>query len=331
MKEQIMQMRKLGPSGIDASVVALGTWAIGGWMWGGTDRSESIGAIQAAIDEGITLIDTAPAYGLGLAEEIVGQAIAGRREKVIVATKCGLVWHTDGGVYFFDENGHRVHRYLAAASIRHEVEQSLRRLRTETIDLYQTHWQDPTTPIEESMSVLLDLKREGKIRAIGVSNVTVGELASYRKVGPVDSDQEKYSMLDRGIEAELLPCCRAHSIAMLAYAPLASGVLTGRIGPDRTFENDDHRRSNPRFSVENRQRIQTLLATFEPIAEAHRASVSQIVIAWTAAQSGVTHVLCGARNASQARENAAAGRIVLTANQCAAIDAALAGHASQIV
>ncbi|MEC9468135.1 MAG: aldo/keto reductase, partial [Pseudomonadota bacterium] len=156
-----MLTREIGRSGIEASAIGLGTWAIGGWMWGGTDEAKSISAIQASIDEGISLIDTAPAYGQGLSEEIVGKAIAGRREKVVLATKCGLVWHTQKGNHFFDYDGKPVHRYLGKDAIVHEVEQSLKRLGTDHIDHYITHWQDPTTPIAETMEALETLKTQG--------------------------------------------------------------------------------------------------------------------------------------------------------------------------
>src|SRR5579864_4995578 len=185
-----MIYRSLGQSGITASVVAHGTWALGGWMWGGTDVRQSVRSIQTSLDAGVNFIDTAPAYGLGLSERIVGEAIRGRRDKVIISTKCGLVWHTTKGTYFVTLEGNRIHRYLGPESIRYEVEHSLRRLETDYIDLYQTHWQDPTTPIEETMGTLLDLKKQGKIRAIGVSNCTVEQLRRYRAVGPVDAAQE---------------------------------------------------------------------------------------------------------------------------------------------
>ena len=307
-----MHYQPLGSSGILASVIGAGTWASGGWMWGGTDETEAIKAIQASIEAGVTLIDTAPAYGLGRSEQIVGKAIAGRRDKVILATKCGLVWHTDKGQYFFDQDGRPVHRYLGAESIRYELEQSLQRLGTDYIDLYQTHWQDPTTPIEETMGALLALKREGKIRAIGVSNITLEQLETYQKIGPVDSAQEKFSMLDRQIKAELLPYCRQHNIAMLAYSPLALGLLTGKIGPDRHFSGDDQRLENPRFSIENRRKVAAMLEAFTPIAQSHEVTLAQLVIAWTAVQPGITHVLCGARNPQHALENARTGTISLS-------------------
>lgn len=307
-----MQTRPLGQSGIQASVVGLGTWGIGGWMWGGTDEQASIRAIQASIDAGVTLIDTAPAYGLGLSEELVGQALVGRRDQVILATKCGLTWHNGDGQYFFEENGHAVYRNLRPDAIRHELEQSFKRLKTDYIDLYQTHWQDPTTPIEETMRTLIDLKQEGKIRAIGVSNIAPHELESYWRVGPVNVAQEKYSMLDREMEAELLPLLREKNMALLSYSPLAMGLLTGKIGLDRQFNGDDQRRDDPRFSLESRQRVAELLEEFKPIARAYDLTLAQLVIAWTFHQPGVTHVLCGARNVEQALENAKAGSVSLS-------------------
>jgi aryl-alcohol dehydrogenase-like predicted oxidoreductase len=310
-----MIYRRLGVSGIEASVIGMGTWAIGGWLWGGTDQTEAVRSIEASIDEGVNLIDTAPAYGLGLSEQIVGKAIRGRRDKVVLATKCGLVWHTRQGKHFFDQDGKPVHRYLGAASIRYEVEESLRRLGTDYIDLYQTHWQDPTTPIEETMGVLLDLKREGKIRAIGVSNASIAEIDEYRRVGTVDSDQEKYSMLDREPEQSRLSYLLRSGIAFLAYSPLALGLLTGKITADRRFAESDMRSTHPRFTSKNRARVNRMLERMGPVAKAHQATITQVVLAWTMSQPGVTHVLAGARNAAHARTNAAAGRIQLAADE----------------
>ncbi|MGO8790405.1 MAG: aldo/keto reductase [Terriglobia bacterium] len=317
-----MHYRPLGQSGIQASVVGLGTWAIGGWMWGGTDEIKAIRAIHAALDAGINLLDTAPAYGLGLSESIVGKAIAGRRDQVVLATKLGLVWHVQKGEHFFDEHGKPVHRYLGPESIRYEIEQSLRRLNTDYVDLYQTHWQDGTTPIEETMRTLLDLKREGKIRAIGVSNCTVEQLEAYRKVGPLDSTQEKYSLLDRDLEKDYLPYTRRNNISMLAYSPLANGLLTGKIGPERKFPPDDLRYNNPRFSGESRRKVQVFLDQIRPIATNHQTTLAQIIIAWTLSQPAVTHALVGARDGEQALENARAGQITLRVEDLNTIDAA---------
>jgi aryl-alcohol dehydrogenase-like predicted oxidoreductase len=310
-----IRQRPLGQSGIEASAIGLGAWAIGGWMWGGTDERDAIDAIQASIDSGITLIDTAPAYGMGRSEQIVGKAIAGRRDQVVLATKCGLVWETNQGTPFVMQDGHQIYRYLGPESVKRECEQSLRRLGTDHIDLYQTHWQDATTPIAETMGALLDLKREGKIRAIGVSNASLEQIEEYRAVGPVDTDQEKYSMLDRNLEAVHLPYLRKNAIAFLAYSPLANGLLSGKMTPSRKFSGDDLRRNNARFSDENREWVSKVLSEFEPIAQGHSATIAQVVIAWTLEQPGVTHALVGARNRKQAEENAPAGNLILSAEE----------------
>lgn len=333
MKAPALKQRSLGNSDIQASVVGLGTWAIGGWMWGGTDERESVAAIQAAIDAGITLIDTAPAYGFGLSEEIVGKAIAGRRDRVVLATKCGLVWHCAKGELFFqsdegtitqDGGKYHVHRYLGRDGVRYEIEQSLRRLKVDCIDLYQTHWQDATTPIAETMAELLRLKQEGKIRAIGVSNATPEQMQRYCAAGPLDADQEKYGLLDRDPEREQLLFARKQGLAFLAYSPLAQGLLTGAIGPERVFDTNDLRHNQPRFSVENRRRVAQLLAAFRPVADKHRITLGQLAIAWTVHQPGCSHALIGARNAKQAVENAHAGTVALDASDLAAMGQALA-------
>ena len=321
-----MLKRPIGKSGIEASVIGLGTWAIGGWMWGGTDEAKSIEAIQAAVDEGVTLIDTAPAYGKGLAEEIVGKALAGRRDKVVLATKCGLVWHCQKGNHFFDYDDQPVHRYLGKDAIIHEVEQSLKRLKTDYIDHYITHWQDPTTPIAETMEALETLKQQGKIRSIGASNTNADEVAAYVAAGQLDAIQEEYSMVKRDIETSLLPLCTEHGISALSYSSLALGLLSGKVGPDRKFSGDDQRKGNPRFSAANRQKIATLMEEIAPIAESHSATLAQTVIAWTVQQPGVTFSLCGARNADQARENAAAGRIRLSPKDIETMTTAVGTH-----
>jgi aryl-alcohol dehydrogenase-like predicted oxidoreductase len=275
-------------------------------MWGGTDENRSIASLHASIDAGVNLIDTAPAYGLGLSEEFVGKAIAGRRDKVVLATKVGLRWDDTKGMKFKERDGVTLYRYLGPESIREELERSLRRLNVDYIDLYQTHWQDPTTPIAETMQTLLDLKKEGKIRAIGVSNCTVGQVEEYLAAGPVDCVQERYSMMDRAMEEEYLPYCLDHNIAVLAYSTLANGLLTGKMGPERDFPTDDLRHDNPRFTKENRARIQETLQQLTPIAEKYGLTIGGLVIAWTIAQPGLTHALVGARDGAQATENARA-------------------------
>lgn len=325
-----MLTREIGKSGIQASVVGLGTWAIGGWMWGGTDEAQSIAAIQTSVDEGITLIDTAPAYGQGVAEEIVGKALKGRRDKVVLVTKCGLVWHTQKGGHFFDYDSGPVHRYLGKESIIHEVEQSLTRLNTDVIDHYITHWQDPTTPIQETMEALTQLKKDGKIRSIGASNTTLAEVQAYLDAGQLDSIQERYSMIDRELDAEIAPFCAKNQVSILSYSSLALGLLSGKMGPERVFEGDDQRLDNPRFSLSNREKVAAFMAAIAPLAETHTASKAQIIIACTTQQPGITFSLCGARNPAQAAENAKAGRIRLSPQDIEKIHAAAATHLTDL-
>ena len=325
-----MLKRELGRSGIEASAIGLGTWAIGGWMWGGTDEARSIAAIQASVDAGVSLIDTAPAYGQGVAEEIVGKALKGRRDKVVLATKCGLVWHVQKGNHFFDYDGAPVHRYLGKDAIIHEVEQSLRRLGTDYIDHYITHWQDPTTPVAETMEALEALKTAGKIRSIGASNCTPADVRAYLAAGQLDAVQEEYSMVQRGLEAEMLPLCVEENVSVLSYSSLALGLLTGKVGPDREFTGDDQRKDNPRFSQGNRVKVAALMEQIASIAEAHSATLAQVVIAWTLQQPGITFSLCGARDATQALENAKAGVLRLSAEELAAISTAAGVHLTDL-
>jgi len=325
-----MLTRTIGASGISASAIGLGTWAIGGWMWGGTDEAQSIDTIRASIDEGVSLIDTAPAYGKGLSEEIVGKAIKGRRDKVVLATKLGLVWHTKKGNHFFDYDGAPVHRYLGADSVVYEVEQSLRRLGTDHIDHYITHWQDPTTPVTETMEALDRLKTQGKIRSIGASNVSVGDVKAYLAAGRLDAVQQEYSMVARDMEQDLLPFCADNDVSVLSYSSLALGLLSGKIGPDRVFTGDDQRKDNPRFSLGNRRKVAALMEAIRPIAEAHDAGEAQIVIAWTLQQPGITFSLCGARSPQQARENAQAGRIRLSGQEINQISEAASRHLTNL-
>lgn len=326
MQNHDVLQRELGTSGISASVVGLGTWAIGGWMWGGTDEAKSIDAIQASVDAGISLVDTAPAYGQGVAEEIVGKALVGRRDKVVLATKCGLVWHTQKGNHFFDYDGKPVHRYLGKDAIIYEVEQSLKRLKTDYIDHYITHWQDPTTPIAETMEALETLKAQGKIRSIGASNTSSAEIKEYVAAGALDAVQEEYSMVKRDLEAEIAPLCVENNVSILSYSSLALGLLSGKMTPDRKFSGDDQRKDNPRFSMANREKVALLMEAVSPIAEEHGATAAQTVIAWTLQQPGITFSLCGARDATQAVENAAAAKIRLSEQDIASIEQAAQRH-----
>lgn len=332
-----MKKRMLGKTGIEATVVGMGTWVTGGWMWGASDRKDSIRAIQASLDAGVNFIDTAPIYGFGLSEEIVGEAIAGRREGLVLATKCGNIWDEARGVFFFksDENGHNpqghihIYRCLAPDKIRQEVEQSLKRLKVDVIDLYQTHWQDSTTPIADTMGELMKLKQEGKIRAIGCSNAKCEQMDAYRAAGQLDVDQEHYSMINREPEKAHLPYCAEHNMAFLAYSPLGRGLLTGKIGPDWEFKDGDVRKGNPRFSKENLEKVHRMLSVVREIADGRGAKVSHVVLAWTLVQPGCTHVLTGARTAEQAIDNAAGGRLELSQGEIDSIRAAVENYTAE--
>lgn len=310
-----MEMRRLGSSGIGVTAVGLGTWAIGGGPWWGTTNDEqSIRAIHASLDAGINLIDTAPAYGFGHSERIVGRAIRDRRDRVVLATKCGLWWEDGTGSVFFEQSGKTVRRSLDPRTIRIEVEESLRRLGTDRIDLMQTHWQatpDAPTPIADTMACLTQLRAEGKIRAIGVSNATPAQMDEYRAAGDLAACQPRYSMLDRKIEADVLPYCRDQGIATLVYSPLEQGLLTGKIGMDRQFSPEAARNMIPWFRPGNRRRVLDMLARWNDLCEKHACSLAQLVIAWTVAQPGVTCALCGARKPEDAEENAGAGAVHL--------------------
>ena len=322
-----MQYRPLGNSGISASVIGLGTWVLGGGqVWGpDPDDNESIRTIHAALDAGINLIDTAPAYGWGRSEEIVGKAIKGRRDKVILATKCGLWTDDDRGSFFTELDGRVMRRSLRPDTIAIEIERSLQRLGVDCIDLYQTHWPSVPpdfTPIADTMAALLKLKQQGKIRALGVCNVSLDELKENIRCGGIVSDQFRYSMLHRDPESDILPYCAQHNVATLTYMSLEQGLLTGKVGMDRVFGKEEFRSNeawSPWFVPANRRRVLDLLATWQPLTDKYRCTLSQLVLAWTAAQPGVTHVLVGGRTLAQATENAQAGALELEAADLARI------------
>jgi aryl-alcohol dehydrogenase-like predicted oxidoreductase len=304
-------------------------------MWGGTKRNDPEGAIRAAIDHGINLIDTAPMYGYGKSEELVGEALKGIRDKVVLATKCGMVWYKKEGDKFFDANEtgeaeteqdkkYEVYINLRPAMVRYEIEQSIRRLKTDRIDLYQTHWQDSSTKTEDVMAELLKLKQEGKIRAIGCSNATIDQMKRYQSVGQLDADQEQYSMLQRQHEADNLPFCRENNVAFLAYSPMALGILSGKIGPNHKFGQGDVRQSNPWYQQAARTKVDALLDVIRSVAEDKGVTIAQTVIAWTVEQPGCTHALVGARDPDQAIANAKAGEVVLTEEEIWTIRKAVA-------
>ncbi len=319
-----MQYKPLGASGIEASVVAAGTWVTGGGAaWNGVDDGESLRALDAAFDHGVNFVDTAPAYGWGHSEEIVGKAIKGKRDKIVVATKCGMWWEDARGSFHIHLDGKDTYISLRPDTIAVEVENSLRRLGTDYIDLYQTHWpakEPENTPIEDTVAALMQLKDAGKVRAIGVCNLSIPQLEAYCAAGDIVSDQFRYSMLYREPEADVLPWCDAHNLATLTYMSLEQGLLTGKIGLDRTFKEDEFRSNedwNPWFKQVNRRKVLAMLDGWKDLTEKYACTLVQLVIAWTAAQSGVTHVLCGMRTAEQAKQNAGAGSIDLAPEDCA--------------
>ena len=315
-----MNTYPLGNSGFKASRIAFGAWAIGGGaVWGENPHDdESIRAIHAAIDCGINFIDTAPAYGWGRSEQIVGKAIRDIRDKVILATKCGLWWQDSRGSLFCEFDGKILRRSLRPDTIRIEVEHSLTRLQTDHIDLYQIHWPAAPpclTPITDTMACLMTLRDHGKIRSIGVCNMSARELNKAMHAGPIASAQFRYSMLNRQAEADLLPYCGEHHLGALTYMSLEQGLLTGKIAANRVFKPSEFRSNtqwNPWFLMENRRRVLDVLAGWQPLTHKYDCSLAQLVIAWTLAQRGVTHVLCGARNQQQVLENAHASDLKIS-------------------
>ncbi|MFN8551149.1 MAG: aldo/keto reductase [Candidatus Obscuribacterales bacterium] len=319
-----MQYRKLGSSNINASVITYGAWAIGGTMWGGTDENASIASIHAAFDAGVTTIDTAPIYGYGYSEELVAKAIGNRRDKVQILTKFGLRWDCEDGNHFFDldEQGKKVKIYKNARkqSILKECEDSLKRLKTDYIDLYQCHWRDTSTPLEETMDACAQLLKEGKVRAIGVSNFTAEDIEICNRIVPIASNQPPYSMVLRDIEKDVLPYCREHNIATIVYSPLQRGLLTGKFKPDHKFAAGDHRASTAQFQPQFIERVNKFLVELKPIAARHNTSRGNVVLNWTIQQPGITVALVGARDAAQAIENAKAAEFSLTAEELGTID-----------
>ena len=311
-----MRFKPLGDSGIELPAVSFGAWAIGGWYWGGPDDGNAVRAIHAALDAGMTCIDTAPSYGMGHSESIVGQALRGRRTGVILATKCGMRWDLAEGQKQLDTTMNdgtpcTIYRNGRPASIVEECEQSLKRLETDVIDLYQIHWPDSTWPLDDTMETLLRLKDAGKIRAIGVSNFDPALIRLCQIRGRVDSVQPRYNALQREPEAELLPFCLEQHIGVLAYSPIAQGLLTGKVSAGRTFPEGDIRNKNPLYRPENRAKVIEMLGRVEPLANDLGVTLGQLYTAWLVHQPGITTALVGARTEAQVHENARAGSLVL--------------------
>jgi len=306
-----MSYIKLGNSDLEVSEICFGAWAIGGWMWGGTDEAAALRALDAAIDTGVTSIDTAAVYGFGLSEEIVGKAIQGKRDKVQIMTKYGLRWDDTRGEFFFatkrdDGTPANIHSFAGRQSIIKECENSLRRLNTDYIDLYQQHWPDKTTPVEESMEALEQLIKQGKVRAAGGSNYDTEDMARAQAIVPQASIQVAYSMVKRGIEDEIVPYCIANNIGIVVYSPMQRGILSGKIRAGHKFNPGDSRPDTPYYKPENVRRINDFLDKIKPVADGKGVNLAQLVLRWTLQMPGVSTVLAGIRNEEQLRENAVA-------------------------
>ena len=324
-----MEFRKLGNTDLELSAITYGAFAIGGNMWGGNEKKDSIASVRASIDNGVTTLDTAPFYGFGLSEEMIGEAIKGfDRSKIQLLTKFGLVWDGSNqgkGEFFFDaeEAGKTipVYKYASKTSVIKEVEESLKRLQTDYIDLLQIHWPDATTPISETMEALEILLQQGKIRAAGVSNYSVEQVAEARQSLNIASNQIGYSMLNRGVENDLVPYALENDLGIIVYSPMERGLLTGKYFKDGKLKDNDHR--NGYFQQFDLEKVKTFLETITPIVEDKNATLSQLVLRWTSLQPAITVVLAGARNAEQAAANAKAMDINLTAEELAFINTEL--------
>jgi len=312
--DHFMEQRQLGSHGPQLTTIGFGAWAVGGpsgkFNWGPQDDSESIAAIHAALDQGINWVDTAAIYGFGHSEEVVGQALRDRRSQALIATKCGRIWDDAGNVDYG----------LRPESMRRELENSLHRLGVDVIDLYQIHWPDPNTPIEESWGQMARFVEEGKVRYIGVSNFDVALLERCEAVRHVDSLQPPYSLLKRDVEAEILPFCAAHGIGVVPYSPMQSGLLSGTFDVNRLAQSD-WRRNSPYFQEPNLSRNLALVERLRPIAERHSKTVGQLAVAWALSNPAVTSAIVGARRPEQVAENVGAAGWTLTESELAEIAA----------
>ena len=313
-----MEYRQIGDSDLALPVITFGAWAAGGWMWGKTERKDAIEAIRASYDRGVTAIDTAPVYGQGTSEEIVGEAIKDiPRHKLQILTKFGMRWDVKKGDFAFKSRNNQgdeieLYRYAGGDSIIRECEESLKRLRTDYIDLYQIHWPDTTTPIGESMEAVDRLIREGKVRYAGVCNYNVAQMKEAEKHVRLVSNQVPYSMVKRDIEREVVPHCIAANKAILAYSPMERGLLTGKMKPGYPFQEGDHRAALYFFTDENIRRTNEFLAKIKPIADEKKITLAQLVLRWTINRPGITIALAGARNAEQAVANTKAADVQLS-------------------
>lgn len=313
-----MQYRELAGTGLQVSEIGFGGWAMGKLFWGDDVVDEdSIAAVHRALDLGINFFDTAAVYGAGHSERVLAQALGSRRGEVIVATKCGRRRRADGTLY----------NDSSPAGLAEECEQSLRNLQTDYIDLYQVHWPDEQTPFEDTMAALLELRQQGKVRHLGVSNFTVPMLQRTLAAGPLASVQPPYSLLRRGIEEGLLPFCREHNLAVLCYSPMQRGLLTGKYRPGASFPETDTRSRDPLFQGETLARVCAAVAAMGSFAAARGKTPGQLAIAWVLSQPGVTVALCGAKRPGHIEESAGAAGWRLSPEECRQVAELFAGLA----
>lgn len=311
-----MQTKQLGNTDMHLTPLGMGTWAIGGggWVggWGSQDDAEFIATIHKALDLGINWIDTAAAYGLGHSEEVVARALKGRSNKPYVFTKCSTVWNEK----------REVSNTLKADSLRKEVENSLRRLQTDVIDLYQIHWPNPDEEVEEGWSTLAQFKKEGKVRYIGISNFNVDQMQRAQKIAPISSLQPPYSLIKRDIEQDILPFCQEHNIGVIVYSPMQSGLLTGAINADfvQKLPEDDWRRNSPEFNEPRLSRNLKLVDLLRKIGEAHDRSPGEVAIAWALRHPAVTAAIVGGRHPYQVERNIGAADFRLNQDEIEQIE-----------
>ena len=313
-----MEYRILAHTDLTLSAITFGSWAAGGWMWGKSNRDEAVKAIKAAYDGGVTSIDTAPIYGQGESERIVGEAIRGiPRDQVQILTKFGMRWDLPQGEFAFkskdnQDNPIDIYKYAGKESVIKECEDSLRRLGTDYIDLYQIHWPDATTPLSETFEAVERLIEQGKVRYAGVCNYDAALLEDAAKLIDLVSDQIPYSMVNRGMDRDIIPYCIRNEKSVIAYSPLERGLLTGKMQPGYRFAEGDHRKENPFFTDERIKITIVFLQNLQPWADDKKATLGQLVIRWTIEHPGITVALVGARNPEQAIQNAKAADIILT-------------------
>ncbi len=325
-----MEYRQIANSNLQVSAITFGAWAAGGWMWGKTDRNDAIEAIKASYYLGVTSIDTAPIYGQGDSEDIVGEAIKGLpRDKIQILTKFGMRWNlAKGSLAFKSKNNSRedidIYKYAGKESIIEECENSLKRLGTDYIDLYQIHWSDVTTPIAETMEAVAQLIKQGKVRYAGVCNYNAAQMKEAEQTIELVSNQIPFSMVNKAVEDETVPYCIQHNKAVLGYSPLERGLLTGKMKTGQQFAEGDHRAGNKFFTDASIIKTNAFLDKIKPLATSKNATLAQLVIRWTIERPGITIALVGARNADQAIQNAKAINVKLAPEEIELIDGFLA-------